>query len=255
MGGSPILSPVNPNVKINRASTSYEAQDATRTMPTFRWEEDLGDSFLAETSAAAWAPRARYELEHVLRECSWSDGRADAVWAGIRGRLLEASVAQILRDPVASRIVATLRPRSPRTEESLLSSSGVTRSTFRPVLGRVLELGIATVTDSGSFLLGEAYSRPSIELCAFEFKLKDWRRAFYQALRYRSFAHRVYVVMPESHARLALGSEDRFKTFGVGLIAHGFGGKSSILVRSPKNRPRSPASLVRAIADFATALA
>lgn len=52
---------------------------------------------------------------------------------------------------------------------------------------------------------------------AFEAKLQGWRNALTQAHRNRCFAHRSYVVLPESTALRALRFQAEFRRRGVGI--------------------------------------
>jgi hypothetical protein len=87
-------------------------------------------------------------------------------------------------------------------------------------------------------------------LCAFEFKLEDWKRAFYQALRYRTFSHRVFVVMPLNVFENLARHFDRFKRFNVGLIAHNDDGTSRTMLRPRKRAPTSRSNYIRAVGEF-----
>ena len=55
------------------------------------------------------------------------------------------------------------------------------------------------------------------EVLAFEAKLTRWRTALHQAYRNRCFAHRSFVVLPESVASLASSWEAEFARRGIGL--------------------------------------
>lgn len=54
-------------------------------------------------------------------------------------------------------------------------------------------------------------------LFAFEAKLKDWQRALQQAFRYRYFADKAIVLMPQGNATSAISNIDAFKELQVGL--------------------------------------
>lgn len=69
------------------------------------------------------------------------------------------------------------------------------------------ELGIA------DYLWASASGR----LDAFEFKLTDWRRGATQAMRYRSYAHRSFLVMPPTGAVRAAQHLESFKSLEIGL--------------------------------------
>ncbi len=217
----------------------------------YRWEQELQDSFLGTATADLWSPKADFDAEQILEECSWADGRADAVWAGIQGELSYCNTrAEVLADPVVSRIVAELHSRAPRTEERLYSVSGVSYASFRSALWQAADAKLAQATSTGAFVLGGSFPTSSVELCAFEFKLRDWNRAFYQALRYRSFAHRVYIVMPPATTHRLIEIADRFRVFGIGLIEHAADGTSHRRILARKQRPRSRPSFMRAIAEL-----
>lgn len=57
------------------------------------------------------------------------------------------------------------------------------------------------------------------ELVAFEAKLTRWRDALHQAYRNQAFAHRCYVVLPPTAARLAGSHAREFERRGVGLCS------------------------------------
>lgn len=54
-------------------------------------------------------------------------------------------------------------------------------------------------------------------LDAFEFKLVDWRKGATQAMRYRSYAHRSFLVMPPTAANRAAQHLESFERLGIGL--------------------------------------
>ena len=57
------------------------------------------------------------------------------------------------------------------------------------------------------------------EVVAFEAKLTRWRDALHQAYRGRCFANRVYVVLPDAIARIAMRHEIDFRRRRVGLCS------------------------------------
>jgi hypothetical protein len=64
------------------------------------------------------------------------------------------------------------------------------------------------------------YSKPQRAIIlAFEMKLKDWRKALAQAMRYRYFADAAIVVLPPSAAACARQALATFREMRVGLWA------------------------------------
>ena len=86
-------------------------------------------------------------------------------------------------------------------------------------LRALLRTQLITEQDNATFYLSEKLNIPDVEICAFEFKLKDWRRAFFQATRYRNFAHRVYVVLPTSIVHRAEKMHEAFRVQNIGLLS------------------------------------
>lgn len=55
-------------------------------------------------------------------------------------------------------------------------------------------------------------------LIAIEFKLSNWRRAIFQAFRYRNFGNESYVILDRKRANSAINNLEMFKRANVGLI-------------------------------------
>lgn len=54
---------------------------------------------------------------------------------------------------------------------------------------------------------------------AFEMKLSNWKRAHYQAFRYKSFVNKSYVIMDNDHISPVLKKIDRFLKSNIGLMS------------------------------------
>lgn len=239
---------------------SNSARNAIPVLPhnsqpcrAFRWERELRDSFQNNTARSLWCRLPKVSLELTFDESTCSNGRADLVWAGIASgwlRRRQNEVALLLRQPTCSRILAELKPRAARTEGFLLRRAGVIPSTFRQWMRRLLASGLARESSLERYVLGTSFPDAKIEFCAFEFKLDDWKRAFCQALRYRTFSHRVFVVMPANMLNNLTRHVDRFKRFNVGLIAHRDDGTSKTVVRPKKRLPSSRPNFIRAIGQL-----
>jgi hypothetical protein len=220
-------------------------------MKSFRWEEQLRRSFQKHAETRLWcgAKKPRHVLSVMESTCS--DGRADWVWATIpsgQPLSLPGNAAALLEQPTCSRILAALKIDSPLQGEVLRAQSGVTRGTFIRHLDQLIDLKLVADQDgTDMFRIGPAFPRPRIEICSFEFKLENWRRAFQQARRYRSFSHRVYVVMPSRSSDRALQESELFRRFNIGLISHDLDGTSKRLILSRKRQPSCPSNLIQAI--------
>lgn len=216
-------------------------------MSKFDTEEHLRQSFIAEACPSLWTT---WTDSHVVtvRESTCSSGRADWVWSGYRSsHQLFAEHADLLQQPTCSRILASLKGDSPRRHDYLKASSGVSATTFRRSLLQLISVELVTEVSTRRYVLGPTFRVPTIEICSFEFKLNDWRRALYQAKRYRSFSHRVYVVAPPSTVNRMTTSLDTFRRFGIGIIAHGLDGISKRVLACRKRSPISRHNFIQAV--------
>lgn len=219
----------------------------SQPIDTFRWEEDLRSSFLQSAAARLWTSAAEGGQTTSLCESNCSFGRADWVWATYLDISLEsAAVAELLQQKACSRILSALNPRAPRTLEFIQARSGVAPGSFRRWLLRLCESDLVSEVANGRFTLGSLFPSLNLEICSFEFKLYNWRRALYQAKRYRTFSHRVFVVMPSHSIRPAVKSLDAFRRSNIGLIEHSPAGESRRLVSPRKTVPASRSGFIRA---------
>ncbi|MCH8046450.1 MAG: hypothetical protein IID44_22310 [Planctomycetes bacterium] len=222
-------------------------------MTSFRWEEELRQSFLKRACPTLWSRAGATVPQRTFIESTCSDGRADWVWAGIRCDWPEGvspEIGSLLRQPACSRILATLKPKSPRREEYFQWRSGVAPSTFRRHLSDLVEHELVSDLGGNRYILGPAFAEPQIEICSFEFKLDNWKRAFHQAKRYRTFSHRVFVVMPSQVIARLRDHLDAFRRFNIGLISHDSDGSSERIVASRKREPISRNGFIQALGSL-----
>ena len=217
---------------------------------SFPSEEDLRQSFLKHASPSLWSRPVPGCRVRTAVESTCSEGRADWVWAGIACNWPESvgpGVAELLQQPTCSRILEVLKPQAVRRESFLYARSGVGVPTFRRWLIELVQTGLVCDLGDGRYVLGAQFAVPQIEICSFEFKLDNWKRAFYQAKRYRTFSHRVFVVMPPRTVGRVNGAVEHFRRFNIGLIAHDGNGISEQVLPSRKREPISRAGFIRAL--------
>lgn len=217
---------------------------------TFRWEAELSESFHETVEPSLWS-RQRIGTWVRAMESTCSEGRADIVWGRFGPDHCPKQLtpyAKTMQNATASRILAcALRYRSGRTQEELQRCAGVTLPVFRQWLRELQTNGLIVETKDQRFRAGLIRSFPSVEICSFELKLKNWQRALYQATRYRSFSHRVFVVMPHEATSSALVNEDAFRKANVGLISHTPCGASTMLIRPKKRKPQAAFRTIMAL--------
>lgn len=216
----------------------------------FRWEEDLRASFKEHADSSLWSPPRVTGLTTTVEESSCSEGRADLVWATFPEGFshdLSDQAATLLAQPTCGRILSLLKPQSVRSETYLLERTGVSARTFRRWIGCLQDLDLVQDKGDGRLVLARDQLLPQIEITAFEFKLTNWRRALYQAQRYRTFAHRVFVVMPPTPVSQSPDVLATFRCFNIGLMLHGADGRSEVAVPARKRHPTSRLRYIMAI--------
>ena len=186
----------------------------------------------------ASSPRA------VAEEMSCVYGRPDLVvgpcladyWDSTRRDVIGAALSV----PALAMVMSLLRPRAPRSLDYLQSSSGLTPNVCRASLNRLVSVEVVHEVRRNAYALADDIPSSQVELWAFEVKLYDLRRASYQAVRNRLFAHRSFIVLPEHVALRNVERLERLKRFDVGVIAVDMAGQRTVeILRARKRKPKS----------------
>lgn len=177
----------------------------------------------------------------LMEEVEGIHGRVDRMMVSLPSALRSTKTrSALLQQETCCRIVVALRARHPKTVDQLAVDGGRSRETIRYWLSHMIDAGLVRVTPAGGYMLGPKSSLPSCEIWCFEGKLRNWKRALYQATRYRAFAHRSFVVMPDDFIRPAQRQVDRFRSARVGLISLDAAGRFRIVTKPRLHQPRSP---------------
>lgn len=72
---------------------------------------------------------------------------------------------------------------------------------------------------------------------SFEMKLRNWKRALIQAIKYKAFSNYAYVVVDHYYASPAIKNIERFKAANVGLVSIEHSGKVHKHFRPTKETP------------------
>lgn len=216
----------------------------------FATEDDLVECFISSADSRVWTRASKGGTVRSVFESNCSDGRADWVWARSRGKWPNSWCEETLRvvqNPTCSRILSNLKRSSPRTQDFLRNRLSVSQPTFARAIRDLVDVKLVRQKSNDIFLLAAKADIPDVEICAFEFKLEDWKRALFQATRYRSFAHRVYVVLPASVISRTEKLWDSFRRQNIGLLSHDPEKGSKRILLSRKNEPRSRSNYYQAL--------
>lgn len=118
---------------------------------------------------------------------------------------------------------------------------GVSTRRARTALTHFTQLGLCRVTTTGSgWVKTRQLQQPIVELVAVEAKLRDWKRALFQAVRHLSFADYTWVLLDKAGADVASQHAEMFELRGVGLAALSPHGDVKVLTPAPRsNRIRA----------------
>ena len=196
-------------------------------------------------------------ITNSVPEFSAQDGVADFVLtpSDIAGRKLEwmLRLAHSITTPATANIVASLKTPECKSVERVARETGLSERTVSSILVRIAaDNEIVCGNTQKGFRLCRAIRDRDVELWAYELKLKHWKRALYQTLQYKAFAHCVTVVLPEETKRVALSKVQLLKRYGVGLVILDTRTDSvDLLVRPRRSRPRSLGHYLYALSVFA----
>jgi len=150
--------------------------------------------------------------------------------AKINSRLVTLSTARVL---------SMLAGRKTSTVVRLSRGTGLSASTVRKQVRVLSQLGMVRLREGGRISVGRDIRPPFREITAFEVKVKDWRSGIYQARNYRSFAHKVSVVLPLNRAKLLGARLHDFRRMKVGLLGINPSGKAEWFLKPRRRRPIS----------------
>ena len=116
-----------------------------------------------------------------------------------------------------SSVLASVEAADQTTITALSASLYLHSFTARTILKRLAKCGAVQVNDEVITLSSAAESR-CWELIAFEFKLHKWRDAVDQALTYKTFADKAYVVLDAARCSSLTNVDQTCREKAIGLI-------------------------------------
>lgn len=158
-------------------------------------------------------------FSQVIPELECSQGRPDFVACAYDAVLCQpANFNQILTTPSFVRILSVLKRGAPRTQSFVTRATGLDPTVVDRRMTYLIKHGVIQEVRPGSFVLAEDLLPVEPELWAFEVKLRDWRRAQFQVLQYRAFAHRATIVIAQQWAHRIERHLPVFVQFGIGIV-------------------------------------
>lgn len=118
-----------------------------------------------------------------------------------------------------------VRPLIDFSEEEYINAKyfmrryGVSVSTAKARLKEYEDAGFLFRDDSGYLRLGRQYEPITEIVIAIEAKLRHWKKALQQAVRYKRFSNLSYVLLDHQYIKPALKNIDLFKDKNIGLVS------------------------------------
>lgn len=174
----------------------------------------------------------------MMEEVGMGFGIADLVITELKESLVFETREKL--NPVDISVYQIVRRKRKVSLEHMKSVTGVRQNEVTKSLNRLIEYCYVKKVDS-LFELHHKYELPFKKSIAFEAKLRNWKRAFTQAYRYKWFADYSYVIMDEAHAKPAIENILQFKNYNVGLLTLSVNGNIITYHRPKKQPPVDPA--------------
>lgn len=180
-------------------------------------ENEMGDAFQIRASSKNGLPGIG-RFWRVFREVDSWRGRPDFVCLQRTGNEELPNHTEGL-GLVGATILGALNRSTGRTLDDIQQKTGYATSSVKQSLHRLVASGLVIKDRNEKFKLVPGRGLDDLATVAFELKLKNARRALYQAQQYRCFTDQVYVVVPPQ----LIGSFDKYQEamslWGIGLAS------------------------------------
>lgn len=133
-------------------------------------------------------------------------------------------------------ILAFLKQKQFRTPEYIIRNTGFNSKIVTRELNYLCRVGICQKNDVGNLKFSDDFDMPIAHIHSFELKMNNWKRALFQAVRYKNFSEYVSIVMPIEKEQILLDNIRMFEECNVGvLLFDAEKDKLKILYRPKKN--------------------
>lgn len=204
----------------------------------FETEFDLVDCFEQSINLKT------FKNSFVAREFNAGFGIADTVIFEYSKKKLDKNLSLI--DPEWAYTLRSLPYRKNFSIEDLCMLAGVSKRLSSLAINSFIEAGFCKRVGRDKYIK-EFQPKSFIKnTIAVEAKLKNWKRALYQASRYKTFANQSWVLMDSYYSKPAVKNLDSFKRLSVGLASFSTSGELIKHYAPPKQTHYSELSFWRA---------
>jgi len=201
-------------------------------------EKEMADAFEQFMRDHRGLPKVG-RFTRIFREIDCQQGRPDFIaLAGRKPSFLKGQPISVKL--AASLVLSLLHEEAPRTEPYLARSTGLTARSVCTALEQLGAQRYVKRLKTGAYVINSARCLRRPEVVAIELKLKNARRAVFQAQQACAYAQRVLIVVPTSHVGAYKNYETALGRWGIGLATFDVNESKFDMVRMPRlNEPRS----------------
>jgi hypothetical protein len=221
------------------ARVKKRALSMKKTSSRFSFSEaEMADAFQRLLSSQNGLPGIGF-FDEIYREIDCRRGRPDFIALRKKDSDIE-TISFTHIGFVGASLLSLLKPHAPRTLRYLLKETGYSSASIKKSLGFLKKSGHIEQTTTGAYTLGNSTAFLKTELWAFELKLKDGKRALFQAQQCKAFAEITIIVVPPGQARNYERFSQSMGRWGIGLASFDPYRSDFILLKRPrKTKPLS----------------
>lgn len=188
-------------------------------------EEELGEKFekFLKESTIQHSILPKYDL--IFEEVQSVQGIPDYVGLVFNTANEIEVIKKILRMEMnsinnISKILPYIKRKEPHGIEYLSRKTNLQANTINNVLLNLKNEKIINEIEESKYILSIDFDFSDVEIWSFELKLKNWKRAVFQSLRYKIFSDYVYIVMPDNMREIINTYKKTFRDFNIGVLIY-----------------------------------
>lgn len=195
-------------------------------------EKEMGDVFEQFMRDKRGLPKIG-RFSKIFREIDCQQGRPDFI--ALTGRKPNFLKGQPISVKLAgSLVLSMLHEEAPRTETYLARSTGLSKRSVQEALSELHSQRYIKRLQTGAYVINPARCFRSADVLAIELKLKNAKRAIFQAQQACSFAQRVLIVVPPDQINIYSKYDVVLKRWGIGIASFDPNNNDFVLTRTPR---------------------
>ena len=161
-------------------------------------------------------------FENVLREIPCKEGIADFICYKQTNFLRKNSSIICEINKLVGKsfipVISVLMRNDKQTIENISLLSGYNTKRLRKIIDILSDFNVLKENKLHQYSLYANWKNFDVDLWAFELKLKNWKRALYQATQYKAFSNNVFTIFPSYKKNLLEKNIHYFKNLNIGCI-------------------------------------